>query len=271
MGRFVLSLGLWLALAPFHGAAHAFPLDANWREEDQLEYPLYTDEGRCLLGKTTVMRHETTREWRGLFTPFDNDAIALSGGVTPSTDGEPRKTIKLEPSNAQGTYADFRPRFENGQCVAFTIVLFDEADQEVARHVIDKDRFETLVPESALPSVADCRRGRVARTALGQWTDFACSTDVTEAFQFSPFDASEPIVAVWHERRSPHKDDVQIFFALKTSSGRWAKTRMVNDYQLLWDVLKDEEDRVIAFEVTIRDEAGTPFVRRVYDKSDGRS
>jgi hypothetical protein len=266
MGRLAFGIIMFVAVIATNGPASGFFLGAGWTEEQELDYPLYTEQGRCLLGKTTVMRHAVTREWHGLFTPFDNDVIALSGGAEATADGEARKVVKLEPSNTVGTYADFQPVFEDGQCVAFTIVLFDDADREVARHMVYKDQFHALVSDAEIPSVTRCEPGRVSRTTLGQWTDFSCPTSVQHVFRFSPFDATDPIVAVWNEQGSDGKDDVQVFFALKTRSGRWAKTRMVNDLQLQWNILKEPDGRVVAFEVTLRDEAGHQFVRRIYDQ-----
>lgn len=248
--------------------AYGFFLDAAWTEERDLEYPLYTEEGRCLLGKTTVMRNQATREWRGVFTPFDNDAIALSGGTEGEGDAV-KKTVKLEQADLTGTYADFRPTFQEGQCTAFTLVLFDERDQELARHEFYRDHFETLVLESETPAIDRCRAERVSETVMGRWRDFTCEGPVTEVFQFSPFAASEPLVKVWHEQRSEDKNDLDVYFALKTRAGRWARTRMIDDTQLLWDILKNADDDIVAFEVTLRDTAGRAFVRRMYDKDPG--
>lgn len=268
MRRLATGLGLFIALCWGSGLAHAFPLDADWTVERELDYPLYTEEGRCLLGKTTVMRHEASREWRGLFSPFDNDVVILSGGVEEAADGTARKIVKLEASNTVGHYVDFRPVFEHGQCTAFDVVLFDEADRELAREVVYRDAFEALVGEGDIPSVTACEPGRVSQTVLGRWADFSCPSATSQVFLFSPFDSAEPMVAVWHERGSADKDDLRVFFALKTRSGRWAKTRMINDHQLQWDVLKHGDERVMAIEVTLRDETGHAFIRRMYDQSE---
>lgn len=261
IGLGALTLVFSVALSPAAG----FLLDAAWLEERDLDYPLYTEEGRCLLGKTTVMRHQATREWRGLFTPFDNDAVALSGGTEGEGD-DVKKIVKLELADLVGAYADFRPTFTEGVCTGFTLVLFDDQDQEVGRHEFHRDHFDTLVAEAETPAIDHCVIQRVAETTLGRWTDFSCDAAVKEVFHFSPFDGAAPLVKVWYEQRSDEKDDLDVYFALKTRSDRWAKTRMVNDMQLLWDILKGPDDEVVAFEITLRDADGRAFVRRIYGK-----